>query len=185
MKEDMDSDVLDAAIIASAQKIEHYEICGYGTSRTYASELGLTDISQMLEATLNEEYEADDLLTQLAVTRINREAERNVVMKSSGEQAGGQRQGSSQRTKKKEPEMEMASNSRKGATSRTSKTQRGNGAPENKEVTRSASAPGRSSASKKTPVSRVKSGSGSGESKRNESNRGMGGRSASNSSRTR
>ena len=185
MKEDMDSDVLDAAIIASAQKIEHYEICGYGTSRTYASELGLTDISQMLETTLNEEYEADDLLTQLAVTRINREAERNVAMKSSGEQAGGQRQGSTQRTKKKEPEMEMASNSRKGATSRTSKTQRGNGAPENKEVTRSASAPGRSSASKKTPVSRVKSGSGSGESKRNESNRGMGGRSASNSSRTR
>ncbi len=185
MKEDMDSDVLDAAIIASAQKIEHYEICGYGTSRTYASELGLTDISQMLETTLNEEYEADDLLTQLAVTRINREAERNVAMKSSGEQAGGQRQGSTQRTKKKEPEMEMASNSRKGVTSRTSKTQRGNGAPENKEVTRSASAPGRSSASKKTAVSRVKSGSGSGESKRNESNRGMGGRSASNSSRTR
>jgi len=185
MKEDMDADVLDAAIIASAQKIEHYEICGYGTSRTYASELGLTDISQMLETTLNEEYEADDLLTKLAVTRINREAERSGTMKGSGELAGEQRQATPQRTKKKEPEMEMASNPRKAGTSRSSKTQRGNSAPENKEMTRSTSAPGRSAGSKKTAVSRVSSGSGSSEVKRNESNRGKGGRSNSNSSRTR
>ena len=74
MKEDMTAEVMDAAIIASAQKAEHYEICGYGTARTYASELGLGVIAKMLEQTLNEEYEADDQLTALAVQRINQRA---------------------------------------------------------------------------------------------------------------
>ncbi len=75
MGEDMSPEVLDAAIIASAQKIEHYEICGYGTARAYARELQLSDISNMLTQTLNEEYTADDLLTQLAVGKLNIEAE--------------------------------------------------------------------------------------------------------------
>lgn len=73
--EDMAPEVLDAAIIASAQKVEHYEICGYGTARTYARELGMEQVARLLEQTLNEEYEADDRLTALAVTRINKEAE--------------------------------------------------------------------------------------------------------------
>ncbi|HYC29652.1 MAG TPA: ferritin-like domain-containing protein, partial [Chitinophagaceae bacterium] len=72
---DMSTEVRDAAIIACAQKIEHYEICGYGTARTYARELGMEKVAQLLEETLNEEYEADDKLTSLAVSRINREAE--------------------------------------------------------------------------------------------------------------
>jgi len=71
MKEDMTPEVMDAAIIASAQKVEHYEICGYGTARTYASELGLNEVARLLEQTLKEEYEADDQLTALAVQRIN------------------------------------------------------------------------------------------------------------------
>ncbi|MGZ3838107.1 MAG: YciE/YciF ferroxidase family protein [Flavisolibacter sp.] len=74
MREDMHPDVLDAVIIACAQKIEHYEICAYGTARTFARELNLHKISQLLEESLNEEYATDDQLTRLAVTRINRKA---------------------------------------------------------------------------------------------------------------
>lgn len=75
MGEDMSPEVLDAAIIASAQKIEHYEICGYGTARAFARELQLSDIANKLTETLNEEYTADDKLTQLAVGKLNIEAE--------------------------------------------------------------------------------------------------------------
>jgi len=74
MAEKMDADVMDAAIVGSAQKMEHYEICGYGTARAYAEELGLTDVEKLLKTTLDEEYEADDLLTKLAVRRLNKEA---------------------------------------------------------------------------------------------------------------
>src|SRR4051812_16026794 len=76
MGADMDKQVLDAAIIACAQKIEHYEICGYGTVRAYANELKLPEISKLLEQTLNEEYDADDLLTSLAFGGLNQQAER-------------------------------------------------------------------------------------------------------------
>ncbi len=75
MEEDMAPEVLDAAIIAGAQKIEHYEICGYGTARAFARELNLEDVAKKLEETLNEEYFADDLLTELAVGKLNAEAE--------------------------------------------------------------------------------------------------------------
>ena len=57
--------ILDAVIIAAAQKIEHYEIAAYGTARVYAKELGLHFIEGELEKTLREEYEADDLLTKI------------------------------------------------------------------------------------------------------------------------
>src|SRR4028119_1437262 len=63
MAADITDEALDAAIIASAQKIEHYEICGYGTARAYARELQMFDVAELLEQTLDEEYEADDLLT--------------------------------------------------------------------------------------------------------------------------
>lgn len=76
MKEDISPKALDAAIIGSAQKIEHYEISGYGTARAYARELKLQEVEKLLEQTLNEEYEADDRLTQLAVGRLNIEAEK-------------------------------------------------------------------------------------------------------------
>jgi ferritin-like metal-binding protein YciE len=75
MEEEMEPDVMDAAIIASAQKIEHYEICGYGTVAAFARELGLADIEKLLQQTLDEEYNADDLLTELAVGQVNEEAE--------------------------------------------------------------------------------------------------------------
>lgn len=73
--EDMSPDVMDAAIIAAAQKIEHYEISSYGTAKAFALQLQLSDVASLLETTLNEEYEADDLLTQLALSDVNLEAE--------------------------------------------------------------------------------------------------------------
>ena len=56
----------DAALIAAAQRAEHYEIAGYGTARTLADELGLDDISRLLEETLDEESAADSKLTKIA-----------------------------------------------------------------------------------------------------------------------
>jgi ferritin-like metal-binding protein YciE len=75
MKENMEDSVRDAAIIASAQKIEHYEISGYGTARAYAMQLGLADVEKLLTETLNEEYDADTDLTTLALFDVNLEAE--------------------------------------------------------------------------------------------------------------
>lgn len=74
MGEEMDPDVMDAAIVGCAQKIEHYEICGYGTARAYAEELGLGEVEKALKTSLDEEYKSDDLLTELAVRRLNKEA---------------------------------------------------------------------------------------------------------------
>jgi ferritin-like metal-binding protein YciE len=56
----------DAALIAAAQRAEHYEIAGYGTARTLADELGLDDVSSLLEETLDEESAADSKLTKIA-----------------------------------------------------------------------------------------------------------------------
>jgi ferritin-like metal-binding protein YciE len=75
MGEDMNPEVMDAAIIACAQKIEHYEICGYGTAKAFARELNLQNVVTLLNETLDEEYFADDSLTELAVGKLNKEAE--------------------------------------------------------------------------------------------------------------
>jgi ferritin-like metal-binding protein YciE len=56
----------DAALIAGAQRIEHYEIAGYGTARTLADELGLDEARDLLDQTLDEEANADKLLTKIA-----------------------------------------------------------------------------------------------------------------------
>jgi ferritin-like metal-binding protein YciE len=63
---DAEPEVLDAALIAAAQKVEHYEIASYGTVRTYANLLGLTTAADLLEQTLNEEKETDSKLTDIA-----------------------------------------------------------------------------------------------------------------------
>ena len=74
MKERADSDVLDAALISAAQRVEHYEMAGYGCARTYARLLGLEDDARVLQQTLDEEGETDHLLTELAERVINIEA---------------------------------------------------------------------------------------------------------------
>lgn len=74
MMEEMEGDVLDAALISAAQKVEHYEIASYGTVRTYANLLGEKDHARILQETLNEEGETDKQLTRLAESQINVEA---------------------------------------------------------------------------------------------------------------
>jgi len=74
MQEDMDEDVLDAGIVAEAQRIEHYEISAYGTAARFAKELGYDDIASTLKSTLDEEYNADDKLTSIAESRLNEQA---------------------------------------------------------------------------------------------------------------
>lgn len=74
MKDSDDGVMLDAGIIASAQKIEHYEIASYGTLRTFAQTLGLTNAVQLLEQNLMEEKAADEKLTEVAESSINMQA---------------------------------------------------------------------------------------------------------------
>jgi ferritin-like metal-binding protein YciE len=74
MAEDMEDDVMDAALISAAQRVEHYEMAGYGTVRTWAQEMGETAAAKLLQETLDEERNADKSLTQLAETTINIEA---------------------------------------------------------------------------------------------------------------
>jgi ferritin-like metal-binding protein YciE len=74
-----DSAVKDAALIAAAQRVEHYEIAAYGTARTLAGELDLDDAKDQLDQTLDEESNADKLLTKIAIggmlrTGINQQA---------------------------------------------------------------------------------------------------------------
>lgn len=75
IKEEPDPDVLDAGLIAKAQHVEHYEIAGYGTVRTYARQLGFENQAELLQQTLDEEGRTDHLLTELAESGINVEAE--------------------------------------------------------------------------------------------------------------
>jgi ferritin-like metal-binding protein YciE len=69
-----DADVIDAALIAAAQRVEHYEIAGYGTVRTFAERLGRRDAARLLQQTLDEEAATDKKLTALAERSINPKA---------------------------------------------------------------------------------------------------------------
>jgi ferritin-like metal-binding protein YciE len=71
LEEKMTSEVRDAALVAAAQRVEHYEMAVYGTLRTYARELADLDSARLLQATLDEEADADRTLTQLAEFSIN------------------------------------------------------------------------------------------------------------------
>src|ERR1700730_14092878 len=85
MEEDYEGSVLDAALIGAAQRVEHYEIAGYGTVRSMAETLGESDHVSLLEETLEEEKAADEKLTELA-EQINAQAEM-------GEEERGRHQG--------------------------------------------------------------------------------------------
>lgn len=75
IKERPDPEVLDAGMISAAQHVEHYEMAGYGTVRTWANLLGYEDHAELLQQTLDEERDTDDVLTELAESLINVEAE--------------------------------------------------------------------------------------------------------------
>lgn len=74
LEEDFDADVIDAAIIGAAQKVEHYEIAAYGTARTFAAYLGNQRALELLQESLDEEKEADRMLTAIAESNINVQA---------------------------------------------------------------------------------------------------------------
>lgn len=76
MKEGFEPSALDAALVASAQRVEHYEVAGYGTLRTFAQMLGNEDAAELLDETLQEEKQTDKLLTILAQNHINKKAAR-------------------------------------------------------------------------------------------------------------
>jgi ferritin-like metal-binding protein YciE len=75
LKEDVEPDVLDAGLIAAAQKVEHYEIASYGTARAWAEKIGHDDHASLLQQTLDEEAMANEKLTDLAESFINMEAQ--------------------------------------------------------------------------------------------------------------
>ena len=122
MGEDMTPQAMDSAIIASAQRIEHYEISGYGTARAFARELNLAEVADLLTQTLNEEYEADDQLTQLAVGRVNVEAEKAVDggKRSSGKKSKGSSKSSS-KSSRGGSKSSSSKNSKSGSSKKSSK----------------------------------------------------------------
>lgn len=76
MAEDADADVMDAGLIAAAQRVEHYEIAAYGTVLTYAKQLGHKEIKELLGETFEEEKAADGKLTKIAESAVNQDAEK-------------------------------------------------------------------------------------------------------------
>ena len=111
MEERADSDVLDAALIAAAQRVEHYEMAGYGCARTYARLLGLEDDAQLLQRTLDEEGQTDHLLTELAERVINVEAllgegaDRDVTQAAQASADRGRGKASNRRAQQDETDM--------------------------------------------------------------------------------
>jgi ferritin-like metal-binding protein YciE len=86
---DTDDAVRDAGIIAAAQRVEHYEIAGYGCVITYAELLGQAEVARLLENTLDEEKKADQKLTQLAHDEVNaRAADATPAMSHRGSGSG-------------------------------------------------------------------------------------------------
>jgi ferritin-like metal-binding protein YciE len=112
MEEDASDAVLDAGIIAAAQKVEHYEIASYGTVRTWARLCGQEEAANLLQETLDEESQTDERLTELAESIVNPRAEEgegdeegssaSAAKKSSGKKSSGRKKtsGSSKGGKK-------------------------------------------------------------------------------------
>src|SRR4051812_40700562 len=76
MQEQKDSSALDAALIAAAQKVEHYEIASYGTLCAWAQQMGHREVLELLQQTLGEEKQADEKLTTIAESLANEKAQR-------------------------------------------------------------------------------------------------------------
>lgn len=76
IKTKADADVKDAALITAAQRVEHYEMAGYGAVRNYALRLEYIDAAELLQKTLDEEGEANKKLTRLAENGINKQAQK-------------------------------------------------------------------------------------------------------------
>lgn len=77
LKTDIDPEVRDAALISAAQRVEHYEMAGYGTARAFAQQLGDHQSAELLQQTLDEEANTDEKLSRLAEKSINFQATAN------------------------------------------------------------------------------------------------------------
>ncbi len=75
MQANAEPDVMDAGLISAAQKVEHYEMAGYGAARTWAQQLGYDRAARLLQETLDEEGEANKKLTAIAESHVNMEAQ--------------------------------------------------------------------------------------------------------------
>ena len=84
LKADGEDSVIDAGIIVAAQKVEHYEIASYGSVRTFANLLGQKEAARLLQATLDEESEANELLNELAEGVVNTDALRETEAATAG-----------------------------------------------------------------------------------------------------
>ena len=111
MGEEGEDAVLDAGIIAAAQKVEHYEIASYGTVRTWARLSGQEEAARLLQETLDEEAETDQRLTQLAESFVNPQAEATGGGESDG---GSSSRGSSRAGGKKSSGSKKSSGGSKG-----------------------------------------------------------------------
>jgi ferritin-like metal-binding protein YciE len=100
MDEDYEGSVLDAALIGAAQRVEHYEIAGYGTVRNMAELLGESDQVSLLEETLQEEKETDEKLTELA-KQINAEANGSAASEADEDMGETRAQATKEDTRKK------------------------------------------------------------------------------------
>ena len=128
MEEDLEEHLLDAAIIGSAQKVEHYEIAGYGTARALANILGRKDAAQLLQETLDEEGATDKKLTVIAKTLL-KEAVRSESSRGGAEMedGGARRRRSGNGTRSRSAGQGAPSQSSRSQTSRsrTAKTSGG------------------------------------------------------------
>ncbi|MFL5241789.1 MAG: ferritin-like domain-containing protein [Gemmataceae bacterium] len=82
MKEDAEPEVLDAGLIAAAQKVEHYEMASYGTVRTWAQQLGQDAAAELLQQTLDEEMDTDRKLSNIAESMVNASAAQGQAQES-------------------------------------------------------------------------------------------------------
>lgn len=114
MGEDAEDAVMDAGIIAAAQKVEHYEIASYGTVRTWARACGENEAAELLQETLDEEGEADKRLTELAERVVNPEAE-----DGDGDYNQGSTGGKSSGGKKSSSKKASSSSSKKSGGSKS------------------------------------------------------------------
>jgi len=91
MQENMEPTVLDAGLIAAAQKVEHYEIAAYGTAREWAKQPGLDEAAALLQETLDEEKATDKKLTELARKKVNQEADAVPTAAGNSRNVGGRK----------------------------------------------------------------------------------------------
>jgi ferritin-like metal-binding protein YciE len=117
------SPVLDAMIIAGAQKIEHYEICGYGTARAWAQQLGFNEVVPMIEQILHEEEATDKKLNDIAMSHVNMEAAQEPesngkASKSSASKSNGSKSTSTKSSTSKSGSSKSSTSKSKSSTPR-------------------------------------------------------------------